>query len=78
MIIQRIAAVSSRFLSYILHGKGLPVSGNWVSFRELQDGQERYPLFQKRCEEPMKQVADIYTNLFDDLVHLFNGKKVEQ
>ena len=66
------------FLSYILHGKGLTVSGTWVSFRELKDGQERYPLFQKRCEEPMKRVADIYTNLFDDLVHIFSGKQVEE
>jgi hypothetical protein len=37
------------FLSYLLHGNGLPVSGNWVSFRELKEGQERYPLFQKRA-----------------------------
>ena len=66
------------FLNYILHGKGVPVSGNWVSFRELKDGKERYPLFQKRCEEPMKRVADIYTNLFDDLVHMFSAKKVAQ
>jgi len=66
------------FLSYILYGKGLPVAGSWVSFRELKDGQERYPLFQKRCEEPMKRVADIYTNLFDDLVHIFSGKQVEE
>ena len=66
------------FLSYILHGKGLSVSGNWVSFRELKDGQERYPLFQKRCEEPMKRVADVYTNLFDDLVHIFSAKQVEE
>ena len=66
------------FLSYILHGKGLPVAGNWVSFRELKDGVERYPLFQKRCEEPMKRVADVYTNLFDDLVHIFSAKQVEE
>jgi len=66
------------FLSYVLHGKGLPVAENWVSFRELKDGPERYPLFQKRCEEPMKRVADTYTNLFDDLVHIFSGKQVEQ
>ena len=66
------------FLSYILNCKGLPVAGNWVSFRELKDGAERYPLFQKRCEEPMKRVADIYTNLFDDLVHIFSGKQVEE
>jgi len=66
------------FLSYVLYGKGLPVAGNWVSFRELKDGQERYPLFQKRCEAPMKRVADIYTNLFDDLVHIFSAKQVEE
>ncbi|MEJ2102113.1 MAG: DUF3786 domain-containing protein [Desulfobacterales bacterium] len=66
------------FLNYILYGKGLPVSGSWVSFRELKDGKERYPLFQKRCEESMKRVADIYTDLFDDMVHIFSGKRVEK
>jgi hypothetical protein len=66
------------FLSYVLYGEGLPASGNWMSFRELKDGKERYPLFHKRCEESMKRVADIYTDLFDDLVHIFSGKQVEK
>jgi hypothetical protein len=70
--------VAVPFLSYILYGGGLAVSGTWVSFRELKDGQERYPLFKKRCEEAMKRVADTYTNLFDDLVHIFSGKQVEE
>jgi hypothetical protein len=70
--------VAVPFISYVLYGKGLPASGNWVSFRELKDGKERYPLFQKRCEEPMKKVADTYTDLFDDLVHIFSGKQVEE
>jgi hypothetical protein len=69
--------VAIPFLDYILKGKGLTPSGNWVSFRELADGQERYPLFQKRCEEPMKRVADVYTDLFDDMVHVFSGKQVD-
>lgn len=68
--------VTAPFLDYICYGKGLPVSGNWLSFRELKDGQERYPLFQKRCEAPMKRVADTYTDLFDDLVRIFGGKQV--
>jgi hypothetical protein len=68
--------VAVPFLIYILTGKGLPVTGNWVSFRELKDGKERYPLFQKRCEEAMKRVADTYTNLFDDLVHIFSARQV--
>lgn len=70
--------VAMPFLSYVLYGKGLTPSGNWVSFRELKDGKERYPLFQKRCEESMKRIADIYTDLFDDMVHIFNGKQVEK
>jgi hypothetical protein len=37
-----------------------------------------YPLFQKRCEEPVKRVADVYTDLFDDLVHIFSAKQVEK
>ena len=70
--------VAVPFLSYILYGRGLPVSGTWVPFRELQEGRDRYPLFQKRCEEPMKKVADVYTPLFDDIVHLFGGKQVDK
>jgi hypothetical protein len=66
------------FFAYVISGKGLPPSGSWVSFRELKNGKERYPLFRKRCEEPMKKVADTYTDLFDDLVHIFNGKQVEK
>ncbi len=72
------AWVAAPFFSYVLTGKGLPASGNWVSFREITDGKERYPLFQKRCEEPMKKVADTYTDLFDDLVHIFSGRQVDE
>jgi hypothetical protein len=70
--------VAAPFLNYVVHGKGHPAQGNWVSFRELKDGKERYPLFQKRCEEPMKRVADTYTGLFGDMVQIFGGKKVEK
>ena len=69
--------VAVPLMTYVLYGQGLPASGRWVSFRELKDGAERYPLFRKRCEEPMKQVADRHTGLFDDMVHLFNAKQVE-
>ncbi|MFZ5571859.1 MAG: DUF3786 domain-containing protein [Thermodesulfobacteriota bacterium] len=70
--------VAVPFMMYILYGKGKPVTGNWLSFRDLKEGRERYGLFQKRCEEPMKQVADSYTELFDDMVHLFGGRQVPE
>jgi hypothetical protein len=66
------------FLDYVIHGKEIALSGKWVPFRELREGRERYPLFQKRCEEPMKKVADNYASLFDDMVHVLGGKQVEE
>lgn len=70
--------VAVPFLSYILTGQGLTPSGRWVPYRELKGGRDGYPLFQKRCQEPMKRVADLYTQLFDDMVHVFGGKKVDK
>jgi hypothetical protein len=70
--------VAAPFFDYILNGKGVAPTGQWVSFRELKDGKDRYPLFQKRCEEAMQRVADIYTDLFDDMVHLFSGRQVQR
>lgn len=68
--------VAVPFLVYVLHGQGLIPTGNWVSFRELKDGIDHYPLFKKRCEDVLKQIADVYTDLFDDMVHMFGGKPV--
>ncbi len=64
------------FLNYVLYGEGLAVAGRWVSLRELKDGRERYPLFRRQCEEPLQRVADVYTELFDDIVQLFSGRQV--
>ncbi|MGD8366890.1 MAG: DUF3786 domain-containing protein [Desulfobacterales bacterium] len=70
--------VSAPFLAYILYGKGTPPSGSWVPFRELAGGKERFPLFQKRCEEPMKQLADTLPDFFEDIVHMFSGRQVSE
>ncbi|MFC2027783.1 DUF3786 domain-containing protein [Chloroflexota bacterium] len=64
-------------LTYILDGKGLPVSGKWVTFRDMDGGEYKYPLFEQRCEKPLKRVADTYTGLFEDMLQIFNGKKVD-
>ncbi len=69
--------VAIPFLNYVLHSKGHPVLHRWVTFRELNGGNERYPLFKKRCEETLKRIADVYTDLFDDMIHMFSGKQVE-
>jgi len=61
-------------LNYIIDGAKTPVSGKWVPFRELEGGKTWYRLFGQRCEKPLKKVADTYTDLFEDMIHIFNGK----
>ena len=64
-------------LSYIINSAGMPVSGQWVPFRELKNGKTWYRLFGQRCEKPLKRVADTHTDLFEDMIHIFNGIQVE-
>ena len=63
--------------NYILEGRGIPISGRWVPFRELKGGKRWYRLFGQMCEKPLKKVADVYTDLFEDMLHIFNGRQVE-
>jgi len=64
-------------LSYILKCGGLPAKGEWTPFRELRGGKEMAGLFSQRCEKPLKTVADKYTELLEDMIHIFNGRPVE-
>lgn len=64
-------------LNYIIDGAGISVSGNWVPFRELAGGRTWHRLFWQRCEKPLKKVADTYTDLFEDMIRLFEGRQVE-
>jgi len=70
--------IATPVFNYIIEGAGIPVSGKWVPFRELKNGKTWGPLFGQRCEKPLKKVADTYTDLFEDMIHIFNGKQVEK
>jgi len=64
-------------LTYILDGEGIPVSGKWIAFRELEGGKDRYPLFARTCEMPLRRFVDTHTNFFQDMLDIFNGTQVE-
>jgi hypothetical protein len=63
-------------LNYILNASGKPPLGRWITFRELAGGPERYAHFQQRCEKPLKRLADTYTDLFSDMLEIFDGKEL--
>ncbi len=69
--------VAIPFLDYVLNGRGVPPAGSWVPLRELPSGEKWHRLFGQRCENPIKRIADSYTDLFEDLIELFNGRQVE-
>jgi hypothetical protein len=60
-------------LTYLLSSKGEDISGRWVPFRELENGKTWNPLFERRCEQPLKQLADTHDELFEDLISMFSG-----
>jgi hypothetical protein len=63
-------------LNYILNGSGKSPNNTWITFRELNGGPSRYAHFQQCCEKPLKQVADTYTDLFKDMLEIFDGKQI--
>ena len=60
-------------LHYILFSAGESPSCRWVPFRELENGKTWNPLFERKCEQPLKQIADTHGALFEDLVSIFSG-----
>ena len=64
-------------LNYILNGSGKTPRGDWITFRELGGGPSRYAHFEQRCEKPLKRVADTYTDLFKDMLEIFDGKQID-
>ncbi len=69
--------ITALVFTYIIEGAGIPVSGKWVTFRELDGNEYRHPLFEQRCEKPLKKVADTYTGLFEDMLQIFSGKHAD-
>ena len=68
--------VAAPFLLYVLHCQGKPVVGEWISYREVEGGRERYGLFNQRVEEDLRKVADGWPDLFKDMVESFQGRQV--
>ena len=72
-----ISWVQVPILSYITNPTHEEVSGEWVSFREIEGGIDWQGLFASRCEAPLKRLADANPGLLADLIDIFNGREVD-
>jgi hypothetical protein len=62
-------------LNYVLTSGGREPAGEWVLLKDLPGGADWARLFRQRCEEPLRKVADHYTDLFKDMVEVFGGRR---
>lgn len=66
--------VTVPLLDYVITCSGRPTSGNWVHMRDIRNGAAWAPLFAQRGEKPLKRLADIHTDLFELMIHVFSAK----
>lgn len=64
-------------LSYIIYGAGKEIAGKWALFKELDGGADWARLFAQRCEIPLKKLIDAHTDLFEDVIDIFDGRPIE-
>lgn len=64
-------------LKYIQTGGSSELSGKWISFEELHKGATMAKYFKRRCEDPLRKLAEAHTDIFFDLLNIFGGKTLE-
>lgn len=69
--------VELMLLNYVnMQGLG-SISGRWISYGELKNAGHTAPYFERRCQEPLRAIADSHTDVFIDLMEIFGGSEVE-
>jgi hypothetical protein len=69
--------VAMPIYSYIITGGNQTLTGQWVSFEELKRGSSMSNFFNKRCLEPLRQMADSHTDIFFDMLDVFATQTIE-
>lgn len=69
--------IVSPVLNYVLNSKGVPLTGSWLPFRELETSKDWVRFFEHQCMGGFKQVADTSPSFFEDIIELFSGRPVE-
>jgi len=72
-----ISWVTAPILSYIVNAEHTEPSGRWLSFRELNGGIEWQALFSRRCETPLRLLAEENPHLLEDIIDLFAGQEID-
>ena len=61
---------------YIINSGSSELTRQWISYGELKNGIIMDQYFNRRCEEPLREIADKYPTFLDDMLTVFHGKPV--
>ena len=64
-------------LTAIVKSRGLPVIGEWVKMHDLEGGKPWRHMFENQCVTQLHGLADDHPDLFETLMHVFSGSRVE-
>lgn len=62
-------------MHYLLQAKGIPLTGNWITFREIPSGEFYYSAFVKRAKEPLVKTFGDRPELLIELGMQIGGTK---
>jgi len=69
--------VQAPLLAYVTNEIHADATGRWISFREIPGGIEWQGLFSRRCEAPLRRLADENQGLLGDLIDIFMGQAID-
>jgi hypothetical protein len=72
-----ISWVKVPLLSYITNKTHGDITGKWISFREIKGGIDWQGLFSRRCEDPLRKLADENPDLLGDIINMFCGETID-
>jgi hypothetical protein len=72
-----ISWVKVPLLSYITNKTHGDITGKWISFREIKGGIDWQGLFSRRCEDPLRRLADENPDLLGDIIDMFCGETID-
>ncbi|XOF33085.1 MAG: DUF3786 domain-containing protein [Candidatus Electrothrix sp. YB6] len=65
-------------LHYLLQSKGRQPAGEWIAFPAIKDAGGKEHFFAHRCEQAMQRLADEHTELFFEILDLFEAEELSE
>jgi hypothetical protein len=64
-------------LHYLLESKRRQPIGKWIAFGAIENARGKEPFFTRRCEQEMGRLAEEHTEVFYEILDLFEAEEIQ-